>query len=122
MASRPDFGPYPVIVNAAMTGNIISKVSFKHQIPAVNYSFDWTGSPVGVFSVQISNDYSENPDGTVKNAGHWTTLPLTSTITATGTPDNASVDIVTEGNSVRLVYTFTSGTGTLNALITGAVL
>lgn len=123
MATRPDFGPTPVITSASMGASVTSAVTFKHQIPAVNYSFQWTGSPTGTFTVQISNDYAQYPDGSVKTAGNWVTLPLTpSNPTASGSGDIASVDVVTSANSIRLVYTRSSGSGTLNAIITGAVL
>lgn len=111
--------PHPVITNAAMTGNVTSAVTLKNEISGINYSVVYTGAPVGTFSVEASDDYSVNPDGSVHNAGTWNTLPTTPAVVASGAPGNGMIEVVTIAYATRLVYTFTSGTGTLNATVVG---
>ncbi len=103
MASRPIISPFSVITNVSMAASITS--------------------PVGSMSVQVSNTYSQNADGTVRNAGHWTTLDLSSSTDVSGTSGNGFIDVLaTAGYAIRLLYTRTSGTGTMNATIVGKVM
>lgn len=93
----------------------------------VSYGLSWTGvSPVGTAQVQVSNDYSQYPDGTVRNPGTWTTLELnvagtpSMTIPITGSPGTAFIDIdQIAAYAIRLVYTAASGTGSLQAVYNG---
>ena len=122
MSDRPYIKPNPVIVNGDMSGSIISAPTILAQKSGAGYDIVWTGAPVGVFSVEISNTYSINAEGAVQNAGSWTPVTLSSSITAAGTPDNAFINLAgLECYAVRLHYTFASGTGTLNATICSKV-
>lgn len=122
MSSRPLLVPHSVVTNGDMSASITSQVTVIQRISGNSYDVSWTGAPVGTFSVQISNTYSENVDGSVRNAGNWATVTLSSPITAAGSPDNAMINLAgLECYAVRLVYTRTSGTGTLNAVICGKV-
>lgn len=124
MASRPIFSPYSVITNGNMAGNITSAVTVIQNLSMISYDVSWTGStPVGVMSVQVSNTYSQNMDGTVKNAGNWSTLLLSPANPAvSGNTGNGAIDVMATGfYAIRLVYTRTSGTGTMNATINGKV-
>lgn len=89
----------------------------------ISYDISWTGStPVGVMSVEVSNTYSQNGDGTVRNAGNWTTLTLSATPTVSGNTGNGGIDVDATGfYAIRLKYTRTSGTGTMNATINAKV-
>jgi hypothetical protein len=77
--------------------------------------------------VQVSNTYSQAPDGTVLNAGNWNTLP-TSSFQGTypapaGSPGNGFLDVVgTEAAYCRLIYTAISGDGTLTVVVAAKVL
>jgi hypothetical protein len=130
MSTRSTLRPYSVITNGAMTGNITSAVTILQSIVGCSYSLSWSGtSPVGTASVQVSNDYSLNPNGTVDNTGTWTTIELNvagtpaTTIAISGNTGTAFIDIDTiMAYAIRLQFTYTSGTGTLNALINGKVL
>ncbi len=123
MSSRPILGPYSVITNGDMAGNLTSTVTIIQSLSLVSYSMFWTGaSPVGTISVQVSNDYSQNANGSVKNAGTWNTLPLSALTAVTGNSGVGFIDIdANAGYALRLAYTATSGTGTLNALINAKV-
>lgn len=89
----------------------------------ISYDISWSGTaPVGVITVQVSNSYSLNADGSVRNAGSWTTLTLSSATNVSGATGNGFIDIdQIAGYAVRLIYTRTSGSGTLNVLIAGKV-
>lgn len=122
MSSRPTFRPYSVITNASMTSQVISQVTIIDNLSQIGYDISWTGTPNGTFTVQVSNTYKQNPDGSVKVAGNWTTVTLSSATNAVGSPGNGYIDIdAMSANAIRLVYTPASSTGTLNAVISAKV-
>lgn len=125
MSTRPQAGPFAAISNASMSADIVSAITIIRDISVASYSYAWTGSsPVGTISVQVSNDVTFFPDGSINNAGNWVSLPLVvdgSTITAvpiSGNSGNGILDIpITGVYAIRTIYTRTSGSGTLNAVI-----
>ncbi len=110
-----------------MSGSITGPASIIQILPGISYSLVWTGTPTGTFAVQVSNDYSENTNGTVKNAGTWSTLP-TSSFQGTypvpaGSGGNGMLDVcVTNVYAIRLVYTRVSGSGQLTVIPCSKVL
>jgi hypothetical protein len=123
MSSRPLLQPMPVIVNGDMTTTLTSLVTIISNISMMSYSYVWTGTaPSGIVTVQVSDDYSQNADGTVKNLGTWNTLPLSITPTVSGATGDGFIDIDQLGAyAIRTVYTPTSGSGTLNVIYKGKV-
>lgn len=123
MSSRPQFDPHSVITNGSMASNIISEVTIVKKLSMISYDISWAGTaPVGAMSVQVSNTYSQNADGTVRNAGNWTTLALSTPPTVSGSIGNGFIDVDATGAfAMRLVYTRTSGTGTMSATIAAKV-
>lgn len=123
MSSRPLLQPMPVIVNGDMSGNLTSLVTVISNISMMSYTYSWSGTaPAGTISVETSNDYSQNSDGTVKNPGTWTALPLSSSTSVTGATGAGVIDIDQLGTyAIRTVYTATSGVGTLQAIFKGKV-
>ena len=135
--NRPNLQPYQVIPNGnaspansgSMASSITSAVSIVGQLTEMSYAVSWSGtSPVGTISVQASNDYSLFNNGAVNNPGTWNTLPLelsganVTSIPITGNTGNGAIDIASLGlYAIRLVYTASSGTGTLIATINGKV-
>jgi hypothetical protein len=74
----------------------------------VGYQISFTTSDaIGTFSVEVSNDESV-----------WVALTLSTPITAASANDDAFIDVETAAKFVRLVYTRSSGTGTLQAHMT----
>lgn len=67
----------------------------------------WTGSPVGNLKVQFSNDLTDNPT----KVTNWTTAS-TQAISAAG---DYTADIQSGAKWVRLLYSRTSGTGTITS-------
>lgn len=123
MSSRPLLQPQPVIVNGNMVSNITSMVTVISGLSMMSYSYTWSGtSPVGLISVQVSNDYSQNSDGSVNNAGTWTALALSVSPAVSGNTGTGFIDIDTLASyAIRTVYLPTSGTGTLNAVFKAKV-
>lgn len=123
MSSRPQFNPFPVITNGDMTTTLVSIPTVIQKLSMLSYDVSWSGvSPVGNISLQVSNTYSQNEDGSVRNAGNWNTVPLTGTTAVSGNTGNGFVDVDAQGAyAVRLVYTPVSGTGSLNATVNGKV-
>lgn len=95
----------------------------------LSYSYSWAGtSPSGSISVQVSNDYSLDPTGTVLNAGTWNTITflsggsLVTSAAVSGNTGVGGIDVFQTGfYAIRTLYTFVSGTGTLQAYINGKV-
>lgn len=129
MSTREKLRPYSVITSGNIAGSLTSSPTVIQGISMLSYSYSWTGStPVGAISIQVSNDYALNPDGSVQNAGTWNTITFTlsgSSVTSapvSGNTGNGFIDIDQSGAyAIRTVYTRTSGTGTLQAIICGKV-
>lgn len=123
MSSRPDFGPEPVIIDGDASADIVSRVSIIKKISMLSYDISWAGTtPVGTLSVEVSNTYSQNSDGSVRNPGSWTALPLSTSTDVSGDTGTGFIDIDALGAyAIRLRYTFTSGTGLIQATIAGKV-
>lgn len=137
MSTRSNIRPQAVIgvgsaplVSGAMTGNIISNPTILQSVTIGTYAYSWSGSsPVGTVSVQISNDYQVSSDGrTVTNAGTWDTVFFTldgssvvNSAPVTGNSGSGVIEWSTGAYAIRTIYTFTSGTGTLQAIVNGKV-
>ena len=97
----------PIVTNGNMSSSIISKVTPLSTTNGYSISATWTGSPVGTMKIQVSRDnsfFSDYPGSqiTVNGAG-------------------GQMWEITTANyaQVQLVYTASSGSGTLNAGILG---
>lgn len=129
MSTRTSFRPQSVITNGNMASSITSQVTILQSITGPSYSLSWSGStPVGTVSVQVSNDYALNPNGTVHNAGTWNTLTLdvsgsaVTSIPVSGNTGTGFIDIQkTNAYAIRLIYTAGSGAGTLQVIFNGKV-
>lgn len=123
MSSRPILSPFAVITNGNMAASITSKVTVMQNLSMISYSVTWAGTtPVGTISVQASNDYTQNADGTVANAGTWNTLTLSAVPAVSGNTGNGMIDIdAIAGFAIRLVYNAVSGTGLMQATVVGKV-
>lgn len=137
MSTRPQIKPYVVIpnpgavpTNGSMAGNITGYPTILSNLSLPSYSVTWTGSsPVGILQVQVSDDYSLNAEGAVSNAGTWAVMPLNlngaivTSIPISGNTGNGVIDInaQTSAYAMRLLYTATSGTGTLTATVLAKV-
>jgi hypothetical protein len=116
--------PIAIISAGNMAGNITSSVVQMQMVDDIALQFDWTGSPVGSIAVQVSLNYSVDPGGAVLNPGTWATLPssaFTGTYPVPGTTTTPGYLEVPLSSSIamRVVYTASSGTGSLTVLAAG---
>jgi len=105
-----------------MAASATSAVTIIKMLSQISYDISWTGAPTGTFSVQVSDTYTQDGQGNVLNAGDWTTLPLSGAAATGGAAGNGIIDILATGSyAMRLIYTAGSGSGTMNATISGKV-
>jgi hypothetical protein len=122
MSSRPFLGPFPVVTNHSMTSTFTSLPTNMQQVSELSYDIVWTGAPTGTFNVQVSNTYTQDPNGNVINPGSWNNVVLSQTVSASGSPGSAFINVAEmAGLWIRLQYVPTSGTGTCNATVYGKV-
>lgn len=121
MSRKQFLKPYQLITSGDMSqASIISPVTDIQGLDNVGYQVNFTGAPVGTFSVEVSMDYQPgtSPNSPPANAGNWIPVTLSTPVTASGSPDNAYIDLaLLSAPYIRLKYTKTSGTGSLNAFI-----
>lgn len=100
-----------VIVSAVtMTTNITSDVFSMKRKKTAGIQAVWTGTPTGTLKLQYSSDKgtSEKGDGVT----NWT--DVTGSSQATGGAAGSHIwDVQTGARWLRVVYTFSSSTGTL---------
>lgn len=129
MSTRTVLRPHPVIVNGDMSGDLVSDVTILQSLSGASYEISWSGSsPVGTVSVQVSDTYSLNPDGTEANAGIWTSVYMnvngvaSQTIAVSVNTGSIFADVTkTIAYAIRVIYTRVSGTGTMQATVSGKV-
>lgn len=132
MSDRPFIRPsiFQPLINAASTAATITSPPISiNKLGALSFDMAWTGTTAGAFTVQVSNSYSPNTEGsgTPQAAGSWNTLP-TSSFSGTypvpaGSAGNGFLDLVGTGAAwARLVFTPSSGTGTLTVLVAAKVI
>ncbi len=127
MSSRPFLKRSPIIVDGDMSlASITSPVTILQMLTVGTYAYSWAGAaPVGTLAVEISNDYSIDPAGTVLNAGTWIAVYFTlnggatpvASAPVTGSPGSGVIEFTTGAYAIRTIYTRTSGTGLLQAVI-----
>lgn len=109
------------ITNGDMsTASITSPATAIHFMDDIGVQFNFTGAPVGTFEVQVSIDYMQDQEGNIQDPGHWIPITLNPSPIAAGVAGQIYIDLnMLSSPWIRVVYTRTSGTGTLNAFITG---
>jgi hypothetical protein len=124
MSDRPLIKPNilaPIINAVSTAASITGAPTIIQRLPGISYDVSWTGTTTGTFSIEVSNTYTQNPDGTTANAGNWTALPAASFVGTMPAPAGSAgtgfIDILgTEAYAIRIVYTRVSGTGTLTVV------
>ncbi len=109
-ANSKNFLPvYPIVTNGNMASTITSSVTDIRYLDNVGIQAVFTGTPTGTFTVNVSLDQV-----------NWDSLTFSATPVASGTAGSVYMDVnQTSSPYIQLVYTPTSGTGTLNAKIVG---
>lgn len=128
MSTRTSLRPHAVITAGSMAGNLTSAPTVLQGLTIGTYQVVWSGTtPVGTVSLQASDDYALNPDGSVAFAGTWTTLTLSyngssvTTVPVSGNTGSGIIEWETGAYAIRLIYTAGSGTGSLTATIVAKV-
>lgn len=121
-----------IVTNGAMAGNLTSLVVETRYFGAVGLQLLIASSTAtGQVNVQVSANYNEDITNNVIAVGNWVNVDLTAAnpqnlpyiqITS-GQPANVYINLsAIAAPWMRITYTATSGTGTLNAWLTGKTL
>lgn len=115
-------GVRQLVSNGTMTGtSVITSAVFNIQdMSLLSVHLIWTGTPTGTFTVQGSNQYdSTNPNA----AADWVSLSLSPAPAAGGSASSALVNLAQLGFAyLRVTYTNSAGSGTLNVYAFGKAL
>lgn len=105
-----------IVTNGDMTADVTSTMINIGQLMVGSIQAVWTGTPVGNFTIELSNDVGQtSPDGSVTGVTNWS-LYTGSTQAAGGAAGNFMWLLDDLGAKwVRFKYTHSSSTGTLNA-------
>lgn len=130
MSTRTNLGPTVVFPSAkaspantgSMGASFTSAPTVLDTLTSISFDCDWSGgsTPVGTLSVEVSNSFKLDCFGAVLVSGTWTTLSLNvngvvvQSVPVTGNSGSVFIDIdKTSADSIRVVYTRTSGSGTM---------
>lgn len=81
---------------------------------------NFTGTPTGTLSVEVSLDYKQTDQGEVLNPGHWVAVSSSTTSIVSASPTSVYYDLNQLSSPwVRLTYSNSSGSGTLDAYLAG---
>lgn len=135
MSFRPELKPYPVFnstTGTSMATSLTGLVTLVPKLTVISYQFIWSAgsSPVGTIGVQVSNDYTLDDKGNAANTGTWSTYyflksdgTIATSKAVSGTTGNEIIELPNISfYAVRPIYTRTSGSGTMSALICGKVM
>lgn len=114
------YAPVPLLTNGNMAGNLSSNGEDVNQIFMFSIQAVFTGAPVGTLKLQVSNDavpYAPTGDP-ASNVVNW--VDYTGSNSAVNGAGNF-MWIVSNGGYrwVRVVYTVSSGTGSMSILYSG---
>jgi len=111
--------------NNVMTGTatIKSQAFYMGKFSGCSFQPVWTGTPVGTFTVMISNDYNPAANGsqtTPQNPGTWSNLGASIPQEPAGSAGNTFIPIYAScGYWIQLWYVNTSGVGALGGTFVG---
>ena len=110
MSRKHVLKPYKVVNAGGMSGNITSSPTNVSQLDKVDYSIEWAGAaPVGQITVERSLDGTS-----------WKTLDISPTIDVSGNTGSHIIHLFKGSIEwLRVVYTKTSGTGSMDIHING---
>ena len=113
---------YQIVTAGSMAANITSTVTSIKYLDTVAFQLNIGSGATGTFDIQSSLDYVQDSQGNVVVPGNWISVKsLFDSIT--NPAGSASEQLVTSIRALplewlRLIYTASSGSGTLNAFIT----
>lgn len=121
---------YEILTGANAAGNLVSAVTNIQRLDNVGIQVHVaSGTPTGTVQVQISADYEQDTEGNVLVVGNWINLKqpdnttLVAQVITAGSPAQTYFDLTQLSCPwIRITYTASSGSGTLNAFITAKAL
>ena len=114
---------WDAIVGGNMATNITSPVTNVQFLDNISIQLNFTGTPVGTFSVEVSIDHEQDSQGAIIQAGNWVALPLDPTPVAAGAADQIILDLNQISQPwIRVVYTAGSGSGSLDMFISAKMI
>lgn len=126
--SKNNLLKFQCITNHSMVTSITTNPTSIKYLDDVGFQFNFTGSPTGTFSIQVSADYAAGINGEVQDPGNWVSLMMTyydgaNFITTTEIPATSGSPIYLDlallsAPWIRAVYNSDASAGTLNAFIT----
>lgn len=124
MSRKNNLLKFQNITNGDMSqATVTSAVTCIQWLDNIGIQLTWTGAAVGTFAVEVSIDHAQDSEGNVTVAGNWTALSLSPAPAASGTGSTIYIDInQTSAPYMRVKYTKTSSTGTLQGYVTGKML
>lgn len=107
MAQKYVLEPLNIITNGSMATDLTSNTITCKYLDNISIQINFTGSPNGSFAVDVSNDNV-----------NFINLNLSPAVTTSSSP--IGIDINQTGFAyLRVRYVRSSGTGTLNVIVTG---
>lgn len=120
MGRKTILKPYKVIDDGDISGDVTSSSTNIEFLDSVTYLVQWTGStPIGVLYVDVRQKTGGEPDGFNTS---WITLEFGETISVSGASGGHTISIENKAfTESRLRFVSTSGSGTMQATISGSV-
>lgn len=109
---------YQLITSGDMSSSITSAATNIQFLDNIGVQLHFTGSPTGTFSVQVSLNHKQDSQGVVSVPGDWVSIVLSPAPVAAGSADDIYIDINQISSPwLRVVYTRSSGSGTLQGYV-----
>ena len=128
MSRKNNLRQFKTIDAGDMSANITSSITNIQFLDNIGIQLNFSGSPVGDFQIEVSADYAQDLNGAVSNPGNWTPVLLGYMLSGSYTmddviPSSVGSPVYIDLNQlsapwIRIVYTATSGSGSLDAIIT----
>jgi hypothetical protein len=108
--------PYHLISAGDLSDDLTSDIVIIQYLDNIALQLNCVGTAVGTFAVEVSLDYNQS----TKNPGTWVAVSLPEVPAVAGADKNIFIDLnQLAASALRVTYTSTSGTGTVNAYIAG---
>jgi hypothetical protein len=122
MSRKNQLQSFAILSAASLATSLTSAVTNIGHLDNIGIQADLTSvDAVGTLAVQVSANYDQDYLGNVLNPGTWNTI--TSQAIVAGAPASTYFDLnQLSAPWIRLIYTRTSGTGTITAVIVAKML
>lgn len=111
--SKKVIEPVNVLTAGDMSGDLASSPSIVKYMDNIAYQCVFTGSPVGVFNVEVSLDNVKDASGKVLPATNWAPMSATGINVSGGSPQFIDVN---QTSACQIRCTFTAGGGSSGSL------